>query len=147
MEQPKPTYRRTQYWVDRDYQIRFMTRMFVAIFLVAVISAGIAMAILMKNMYRPELEQQIHLIAGCIGVAVALLVELLVSIPIVYYLGLRQSHTIVGPLKRIARMLEAVGAGDFSQRITLRKGDALEDMADALNKMAEALAQRYGASR
>ena len=145
MDQQKPTYRRTQYWVDRDYQIRFMTRMFVAIFVVAIISAGIAMAILMKNMYRPELEQQIHIIAACIGVAVALLVELLVSIPIVYYLGLRQSHTIVGPLKRIGRMLEAVGNGDFSQRITLRKGDALEEMADALNKMSDALNQRYGA--
>ena len=147
MDQQRPTYKRTQYWVDRDYQIRFMTRMFVAIFLVAVISAGVAMAILMKNMYQPELEQQIHLIAGCIGVAVALLVELLVSIPIVYYLGLRQSHTIVGPLKRITRMLEGIGTGDFSQRITLRKGDALEDMAEALNKMADALSQRYGTSR
>ncbi len=80
-------------------------------------------------------------------VAVALMVELLVSIPIVYYLGLRQSHTIVGPLKRINRMLEAISAGDYAQRITLRKGDALEDMAEALNKMADALSQRYGPAR
>ena len=44
-------------------------------------------------------------------------------------------------MNRLKRMLEAIGQGDFSQRITLRKGDALEDLAAAINRMAESLQQ------
>ena len=92
-------------------------------------------------MYQPELPQQ-TLIYCFIAIALTLLVELLLSIPIVFILGIRQSHRIVGPMNRIKRTLEAIGAGDFSQRITLRQGDALEDLAKSINQMAEALQQR-----
>lgn len=110
---------------------------------VALISSIVATGILWKNMYRPELEQQSHIVSALIGVSVILLIELLISIPIVYFLGIRQSHQIVGPLKRISRTLEAVGSGDFSQRLILRQGDVLEDLAKAINQMSENLQKRY----
>ncbi len=40
------------------------------------------------------------------------------------------------------KLLEAIGNGDFSQRITLRDGDALEDLAKSVNAMAETLQKR-----
>ena len=137
------TYQRRQYLVDRSYQLRFVTRLLVVLFGIAMASALIAMAILFKNMYRPELERQTHIIAALIGVAVFVLVELLVSIPIVYYLGIRQSHHVVGPIGRIKKTLEAIGSGDFSQRLVLRQGDVLEDLAKSINRMTESLQKRY----
>ena len=135
-------YRRTQYLVDRGYQLRFVTRVFVVVLVVAVVSALISTGLLWMNMYRPDLEQSTTLIAALIAVATTLLVELLISIPLVYFLGIRQSHRVVGPVNRMKRVLEAIGAGDFSQRIIVRRGDALEDMAKTINQMAERLGQR-----
>lgn len=142
MTEPKP-YRRTEYLVDRAYQLRFVTRLFVVICTIAVLSALIATGILWKNMYQPELDRQGHIISALIGVSVILLIELLISIPIVYFLGIRQSHQVVGPLKRITRTLEAIGLGDFSPRLILRQGDVLEDLAKTINEMADNLQKRY----
>ena len=142
MTETKPYRRRWLPLVDFSYQLRFVTRMLMVICGIALVSSLIATAILWKNMYRPELESQSHIISALIGVSVILLIELLISIPIVYFLGVRQSHQIVGPLKRITRTLEAVGQGDFSQRLVLRQGDVLEDLAKTINQMSENLQKR-----
>jgi methyl-accepting chemotaxis protein len=134
-------YKRRQYLVDRDYQLRFVTRMFMIVLAVAAISSLMATGLLWRYMYQPEMSQQ-TLIYCFISVALTLLVELLLSIPIVLFVGIRQSHRIVGPMQRIKRTLEAIGNGDYSQRIVLRQGDALEDLAKAINQMAESLARR-----
>jgi len=136
-------YRRKQYLVDRGYQLRFVTRVFVVVLIVAVVSSLISTGLLWTNMYRADLEQQATLIAALIAVATTLLVELLIAIPLVYFLGVRQSHRVVGPVNRIKRVLEAIGAGDFSQRIVVRRGDALEDLAKTINRMADSLQQRF----
>ena len=140
-------YRRKQYLVDRGYQLRFVTRVFVVVLIVAVVSSLISTGLLWTNMYRADLEQQATLIAALIAVATTLLIELLISIPLVFFLGIRQSHRVVGPVNRIKRVLEAIGSGDFSQRIVVRRGDALEDVAKSINQMADHLHQRFPSSR
>lgn len=137
------TYKRKQYLVDPSYQLRFVTRVFLIVFVVAIISSIISSSLLWKNMYRADLESRVPLIASLIAVATTLLIELLLAIPLVFFLGIRQSHRIVGPLTRIKRTIEAIGAGDFSQHITVRHGDALEDLAATINQMADNLRQRF----
>ena len=141
--EPERPYKRKQYLVDRGYQLRFVTRVFMVVLAVAVTSSLISTSLLWLNMYRPDLESQTPLIASLIAVATTLLIELLLAIPIVFFLGIRQSHRIVGPMNRLKRTLEAIGTGDFSQRITLRQGDALEDLAKSINQLAESLGQRF----
>ena len=136
-------YERKQYLVDRAYQMRFVTRVFTAVMAIAVISSLLSTSLLWMSMSRPELESQTLLIACLVAVAVTLLVELLLAIPVVFYLGIQQSHRIVGPMNRIKQTLEAISKGNFSQRITLRQGDALEDLAKTINQMAESLNQRF----
>ena len=141
MEHP---YKRKQYLVDPAYQIRFVTRVFMVVLAVAVVSSLISTGLLWRNMYRPdEMELRSTLIASLIAVATTLLIELLLSIPIVFFLGIRQSHRIVGPMNRLKKTIEAISQGDFSQRIILRQGDALEDLAKTINRMAESLQQRF----
>lgn len=136
---------RKQYLVDRGYQIRFVTRVFAVVLAVAVISSLIATGLLWGTMYQPaETGMQVHLTVALIAIAVTLLIELLLAIPVVFFLGIRQSHRIVGPMNRIKKILETYGTGDFTPRIVLRDGDALEDLAKALNAMADRLQQRSG---
>lgn len=139
---PETQYKRKQYLVDRDYQLRFVTRLFMAVLAVAAISSLIATGLLSASMYQPDLPQQ-TVVYCFVSIALTLLVELLISIPVIWVLGIRQSHRVVGPMNRLKKMIEAIGAGDYSQHITLREGDALEDLAKSLNDMAQALQQRY----
>ena len=135
-------YKRQEILVDRQYQLRFVTKVFTVVMAVAVVSSLVSTSLLWTNMYRPEMGSQTLLIACLVAVATTLLVELLLAIPIVFFLGIRQSHRIIGPMNRLKAILEAIGNGDFSQRIVLRQGDALEDLAKSINQMAERLQQR-----
>ncbi len=139
---PQPTYKRTQYFVDRAYQFRFVTHLFMVVLAVAVASSLIASTLLWRQLYEPELGSTSALVTGLVAVAAMLLVELLLAIPLIFILGIRQSHRIVGPMKRIQKALEAIGRGDYSQRVTLRQGDVLQDLAASINQMAETLERR-----
>jgi methyl-accepting chemotaxis protein len=139
-------YKRRQYLVDTAFQLHFVSRIFLVVLAVAVLSCLITFILLWKNMYVPEQESHLPLIASLIAVSTTLLVELLVAIPVVFIMGIRQSHRIVGPMNRLKQTLQAIGSGDFSQRITLREGDALEELARSINAMAEELQKRFPAS-
>ena len=133
---------RRQYIVDPAYQLRFVTRILIVVMAVAVTSSLLASGMLWKSLFSPNLQEQTAVVTALIAVATTLLVEMLLAIPIVFYLGIRQSHRIVGPMNRLKRVLQAIGNGDFSQRIELRRGDLLEDLARSINQMAEQLERR-----
>lgn len=49
------------------------------------------------------------------------------------------SHRTAGPLHSLKKAMQRVGQGDLSVRIAFRKNDEMHDVADAFNKMVEAL--------
>ena len=70
MAENQPIYHRK--WlplVDLSYQLRFVTRILMIICCLAVVSSLLATAILWKNMYRPEMESQSHIVSALIGIS------------------------------------------------------------------------------
>lgn len=53
------------------------------------------------------------------------------------------SHKIYGPVVAIKRCIESLQNGDYSARLTLRQGDDLLELRDALNHLAESLEKRH----
>jgi methyl-accepting chemotaxis protein len=53
--------------------------------------------------------------------------------------AVRYSNRVIGPAVRIKRSLQQIRAGDLETPIKLRKGDALTDVADELNRLMEHL--------
>ena len=82
----------------------------------------------MWNTYR-----EANVVAGCI-LALWLVLVTIATLVI--------SNKIFGPLGRIQNYVKRVSEGNFGERITLRKGDDLMPLADALNEMAENLLKR-----
>ena len=147
MDKASKKHLRRQYLVDRRYQLGFVTRLLGIIFVAAFVSSLVSMAIMWNSMYDPVMPDQTMLATAASAVAMTLLIEVLLAVPIVFYLGIRSTHRVVGPLPRIKRALEAIGRGDFSQRLTLRSGDVLEDLVESINKMAEQLEQSKSSKR
>ncbi len=61
---------------------------------------------------------------------------LLLASVVIFYLSIRFSHRIVGPLPKIYDFIRGIGQGEFERRISLRRSDELHELADALNEMA-----------
>ena len=59
-----------------------------------------------------------------------------------FWLGMRLSHRIVGPMIQIQRVLERAIKNDYSSRIHLRNNDYLYEIADKLNLLLEKLDQK-----
>jgi len=135
-------YQRKQVLVDRRYQLRFVTRVFLSVMGVAVASCLVASAIVWRVLYLPSKAATAVAVISLVAISAVLLIELLLAIPLIFILGIRQTHRLVGPMGRITQALDVIGRGDFSQRIVLRKGDALEDLANTINRMAEQLEAR-----
>ena len=134
-------FKRRQYLVDRTYQLRFVTRLFLMLLSVAALTSLASSGLLWRNMYSPDSNPAL-LTSALIAISLTILIELLIAVPIVIFFGIRYTHRVVGPMKRIKQTLETIGNGDFSQRIILREGDVLQELATAINTMAERLQQR-----
>ena len=52
------------------------------------------------------------------------------------------SHRIAGPIYRIEQVIRMMAAGDYSQRISLRRTDRWHEFAEAINALGEHLDQR-----
>ena len=140
MDQPQPAFKRRQFLVDRGYQLKFITKVLFLLLAIAGITCITASALLWRNMYSAHQDVSPTLITtALIAISLTLLVELVIAVPVVFYFGIRHTHRGVGPINRIKRTLQAIGEGDFTQRLVLREGDVLEDLAKAINEMAERL--------
>ena len=69
----------------------------------------------------------------------AMLVAGVISSLAVFFIGIRYSHQIVGPLPRISKALRQIAAGENPDRLKFRPGDVLEDLAAEVNHVADAM--------
>lgn len=54
------------------------------------------------------------------------------------------ANRVTGPLAEMQAAAKRMGAGDLARRVQIRTGDELEDMANAMNRMASHLADTIG---
>ena len=94
------------------------------------------------TLYSFELLQDAYLVALFRTVSWTMVLELIVLAPLVSVFGIRLSHKVAGPLVRIRAALADMAQGRFDIRITLRKGDALTELAEDINRLAESLRHR-----
>ena len=61
---------------------------------------------------------------------------------ILFYTVFKVTHRYYGPLVAINRFIEHLKAGDYNQRIVIRKNDELQDLVKNLNLLAENLEKK-----
>ncbi len=128
--------RRLNYSIKRQMQMRLFLKVLSVVLLGLVLSSAIFFY--MSNQEVGETYRQFHIQARNFldfllpGIAIAFMVGLVVAISIALFFP----HKIAGPLYRIEREVkEMVGEGDLRVRFTVRDGDEVGDLADALNTM------------
>ncbi|MFT5207073.1 MAG: methyl-accepting chemotaxis protein [Candidatus Omnitrophota bacterium] len=140
----KSKYQRSQYIVDKRIQYRFAG--FVMLFATGA-AVLVGSVIFFTTLFFLGDKLAAVYPAGRLQPIVrsaysAFFVNIIIAMPIIFFVSIRFSHKIVGPLPKIYRYLKSIGSGTYPGRLTLRTGDELTDLAEAVNAMAEDLKAR-----
>lgn len=134
--------RRSRFVVQPRYQIQFALLLVIFQFNVGIVYQGI------MQMRVRQLAEEAGSLRNFMGMNLwnealpwMLGVSAAVSV-FVYLIGLYFSNSIVGPIPRLRRALHQLAEGDYSPRLKFRPGDALEDLADDVNRLAVTLQKR-----
>lgn len=147
----EPREKRRRVYLGRAFQRRVIAWV-VGFLLVAGAISGAVLYLLLSSSLESDLwaaHVQIHDTWQRAGWAV--LVGNLCSVVTVgtaaAIIALYASHRIAGPMFRFERILEAIGRGDFEPSATLRSGDQLASLADAIAETLRRLRVRNGQQR
>lgn len=135
-------YRRQQWLVNRGLQFRFVRAMLLVLLVMAAAAILGIFGALQWTMASYELHRDTFIVALFNTVTWTVVLEFIFLVPLVAWVGVRLTHKVAGPLVRIRAILSEMAKGNFNVHIRLRKGDALTDLAEDINRLADFLRSR-----
>lgn len=117
--------------------------MLLVLLLMTVAALGSVYLALWMTMRTFDVMSEPLAVAELTTVGLMVTMELLLLAPVVIWVGIRLTHKVAGPLVRIHAAVQQLAHGDYNVHLTLRKGDSLIDLADAVNHLAETLRTRH----
>lgn len=136
------TYRRRRLIVYPAFQYRFIGILLLVLMLMTVGALASVYLSLWMTLQTFDMVGEPLAVAQLSTVGLLVTVQLLALAPVVIWIGMRLTHKVAGPLVRINAALQQMAQGDFNVRLKLRHGDALVEVADAINKLASVLQSR-----
>ena len=143
MENP-PKIRRRVYLIKTRFQLKYTGLILLFMFVVAWVvgstvyyTGWLLMGEKLANVYP-----QGRLVAIMKMIDMTLILRLILVTPLVALISIFLSHRVAGPIYRMEKFLKGVAKGDLSTKLHLRKGDELQDLADAINEMTDDLKNR-----
>ncbi|MBN3038425.1 MAG: HAMP domain-containing protein [Candidatus Omnitrophica bacterium] len=135
--------RRTNYFIKKDFQRKFIIKFCGLVFLGSVISGILLLRFAGDTLTTAFIQSRLtivstadYILPGLIGSSLVTLV--LVSIATVFVV-MYQSHRIAGPLFNLERSAQQIATGDLNLKIKLRSTDEMTKLADCLNEMSKSL--------
>ena len=138
---PRP-YRRRHVLVNPPLQLAFAKAMLLALVTMALAAVVAVQAAIRVTLSTYELTADPLAIGLLNTVFWLMLLELVVLAPLFFWGAILLTHKVAGPLVRIRAALAQLNEGRFDTHITLRKGDALVELADDINRLAASLRAR-----
>lgn len=133
------------YSINRHMQLRLLVR----VMLIVLINTGILAAFFYfySNQEIGQSFRHFHIQARNFldFLLPATIIALIIGIIIAFIIALFFPHKIAGPLYRIEKEIkEKVSEGNLAVRFSVRKGDEVGELAEALNIMVEKLKLKLG---
>ncbi len=139
---PQPTHKRRQIIVNRPMQFKFVGILVAILICLSVLALTTVYLTMWATLQTFDLQHDPITLALFTTIGLSLAMEFVFIAPFVVWLGLILTHKVAGPLLRVHVALAKMTEGDFNITIKLRKGDALVDLADAVNSLALSLRNR-----
>ncbi|MDD5495519.1 MAG: methyl-accepting chemotaxis protein [Candidatus Omnitrophica bacterium] len=136
-----PYIKRKKYLVAKQFQLKYAGLFLLFMFLTGALCSYTIYYTVMVLMGEKlaSVYPQGRLVAIINTVNLRILLSLIVVAPFVAMFSIFLSHKIAGPMYRMEKFLTGMAEGDFSSRITLRKGDELMSLANKINGVIDSL--------
>jgi len=138
-----PAFKRRQYYIERDFQLKFIVRFCLLVLTGVIISTLLVFLFtrgtLTSSFQHGRLVIENTSLAILPAVIYANIVTLalisLASISITLFI----SHKIAGPLFRLKEGLKIIERGDLTKKVRFRNKDQLTELADSINRTTAGL--------
>lgn len=129
------TNKRRRYLIKRAFQLKYIgIILFFILTTAALSSVGVYLAIFpflyekLANVYP-----QGRLVAVLKDANAKLFFSTVLLLPVAAWFGIILSHRVAGPWYRLENILRAIGEGNLTHEVKLRRGDELQSLAEAIN--------------
>jgi methyl-accepting chemotaxis protein len=131
-------------FINKGLQFRIIMTSLVYMFLVMVVTTG---AIIYPDLYTMFTSQDLGTQYQAAQNFLVLARRIVPSTVFLFFLffihQLVMTHRICGPLVNFTSTFKKIGDGDFSKKVTIRKGDYLKAECEAINTMIENLSRKF----
>ena len=142
----KPKLARRQYFIQKDYQFKFILKFCLIVLAGSIISTAIlfffAQGTLTSSFEHSRLVIRNTATAIMPSVILTNVITLIVITFSTIVVVLFISHKIVGPMFRFEKDLKDIGQGDLTKKVRLRKKDQFTNLSDSLNIMTATLHEK-----
>jgi len=143
MSHGKSPYTRSHYFIKKDFQTKFILKFCLLLLAGVIVSTGLLFIfsrgtltssfqdskLVIENTAMAILPNVLY--AGLITLALLAIATIIVTLFI--------SHRIAGPMFRFEKELKEIGEGDLTKKVSLRKKDQAQELADCINDMTASL--------
>jgi methyl-accepting chemotaxis protein len=145
MDEPKTTYKRKNYFIEKGFQTKFILKFCILVLIGGLLTIGILYFMAAKSTTVAIINSRVVVRTTAdfilpILIQTVLVVTIMVSLATII-VTLLVSHKIAGPLYRFKKALKDLENGNFSSDFHIRHFDQLQDLAVAFDSMVKKMRQ------
>ena len=131
--------KRKNYFVKKDFQVRFILKFCLLLFIGVILSTGLLFLFSQDSLTSSFQQSRLEIKNTSIAILPSVMYTNLITLGLItlgtIIVTLLVSHKIAGPLFRFEKELDAISTGDLTKRVVLREKDQGKEMAETLNVM------------
>ncbi len=143
MSLTKHPHRRRNYFVKKEFQFKFILKFCLLLLMGVIIATGILLLFSQGTLTSSFQESKLTIKSTALAILPAVIFTNLITLGLIslasIVVTLLVSHKLAGPMFRFEKETMAIGEGDLTKEITLRKNDQLFEIAGSLNRMTGSL--------
>ncbi|BCL61178.1 hypothetical protein DGMP_18710 [Desulfomarina profundi] len=138
--------KRRQYFINRQFQTRFILKFIVVLLFGAILSTIITIVSTQETLTSTFNGSRLVIEKTALAILPSVIVTNIITTAVVgivaLLLTLVISHKIAGPMFRFEKDLEDISQGDLRKEVRIRNGDQFTGVAQNLNEMVGSLNRR-----
>jgi methyl-accepting chemotaxis protein len=151
MPQEKKPYKRSHYFIKKDFQTKFILKFCFLLLAGVILSTGLLFIFLQDTLTSSFQNSKLVIEITAMAILPTIIYTSLVTLALLaiatIIVTLFVSHRIAGPMFRFEKELKEIGEGDLTKKLSLRKDDQVENLADCITEMTASLHEKFSLIR
>ena len=135
--------KRRRYFINKEFQLKFIVRFCLLILIGVIISTGLLFLFTHGTLTSSFRDSRLVIESTASAIAPAVIYTNLITLGLISLAALAVtlivSHKIAGPVYRFEKEMREIGGGDLTKKVKLREKDQLKGMVESLNNMIASL--------